>query len=957
MVRLRRTRYLNCFYCGRRSSIAYDGSMREFACSSCDATNYLDENGDITDPPTSTTSVAESTTPFFASGPEPFHDDFGSPGSVSSTGHGSPGGGNAVFCKTCLKNQHLFVSSLAQYFPSDPNHPDTPELERKYFRFRQGLEQRYPQVCADCEPRVLHRIREAGYTAKTDHLRRMVDYSRQVRLTRATPVDAANWFGRKLWWAGLVFQILWQAGVIGSFLLQTLPRQSHDTGDIGFGNDAIVDGDSFTTSTNHDQVQASTTMLMFFLRPLLRFVVSKTDVFRSLCIAATFASCWWNPFLVQTIRGFTKPLIGIPTWYAHQAAILLVRIVLAKAVGGLNSDDESDSKPSTTGLPPTVAGTHAVSALFILYLYTISPRVIRKDLRPLFSKLPETPLTPQRASNDANLRLQQSENRRRGLETMSDVLDEISLTPQQRHMQSSPLRRRDSDTDGWDGWQPSQNGASRSQIQQTPGGMGGGYAGATGAWQGGRGTSSFGSLNLNGGYGSTTPASQPPQTWSQQQDDYYAADADEMDWTPTQPSSQVSMQSPHRAFNTYQPGVSQFGQRPPSSAGAFSQTPVEADRGPFWYKVPPAPTSIAQKFFNRPNAPRLVQKGQPGDDMNGSPKAASFFSPNGNTSPGLTLNLDARGLAGASSSVEFAQPSFFAEDLQRKAKNAKGGQSGQTDDDPGSFLSDLFSQTFSLGAGGGRDEGDDDVTYAASSGASQVPGGTGTRQRAASHARRQQQHSTASSSSFGRGSSLLLRRTATFITTLASLAAVYLLREGIDQNQSETAAQKATTIDIFQYLQPYARLVEASAASLCAAMAISLTGESIRRLRRSRGPSSMAAIVGLLLGLASMVLAGWMALQMWTMMQAGNDAAGQQQQQQPLSFGQQPPQDMQHATYEEGHAMGGDVYDWLDNGSSEQEELLQQSQQNVLALPWLWWEVASLHGTVLAHQAWNMLVQ
>ncbi|CAK7219333.1 hypothetical protein SCUCBS95973_003784 [Sporothrix curviconia] len=962
MVRLRRTRYLSCFYCGRRRSVAYDGALREFACSSCDATNYLDENGDITDPPTSTTAAAEATTPFFASGPELFHGGFGSPGSVSSTtGHGSPGSGNAVFCKTCLKNQHLFISSLAQYFPSDPNHPDTPELERKYFRFRQGLEQRYPQVCADCEPRVLHRIREAGYTAKTDHLRRMVDYSRQVRLTRATPVDAASWIGRKLWWAGLVFQILWQVGVIGSFLLRASSRQSYNMDDIGVENDAIVDGgDSTYSATVHDPGRSSTaTMLAVFLRPLLRFVVSKTDAFRSLCVAATLASCWWNPFLVQTVRGFTKPLIGIPTWYAHQAAILLVRIVLAKAAGSADSDDGRATASQARSLPPTTAGAHAVAALFILYLYTVAPRVIRKDLRPLFSKLPEAPLTPQKASHDTELRQQQSENRRRGLETMSDVLDEISLTPQQRHMQSSPLSCRDSDTDGWDGWQPSQNGASRSQ--QAIGGMAGGYAGTTGGWQAGRETSgfgSFGSLSLNGGYGSTTPAAQPPQTWSQQQQDGYygaAADADEMDWTPTQPSSQVSMQSPHRAFNTYQPGASQFGQRPPSSAGAFSQTPVEADRGPFWYKVPPAPTSIAQRIFNRPNAPRLVQKGQMDDDRNGSPKAAaSFFSANGNGSPGRTLNLglDARGLAGASSSVEFAQPSFFAEDLQRKAKSGKGSPGAQTgDDDPGSFLSDLFSQTFSLGAGGVHDEGDggdDDDAYVAASGASQV---SGARQRAALHARRQrQQHSMASSSPFGHGGPSLLRRAATFVTTLASLAAVYLLREGIDQNQSSAPATEATfttattaAIDVFQYLQPYARLVEASAASLCATMAISLTGESIRRLRRSRAPPSMAAVTGLLLGLASIALACWMALQMRAMLQAG--------QQQQASFGQLPPQNIHRATYEEGSIAGGEAYGWPDSSSNEQ----QQQQHNVL--PWPWWEVASLHGAVLVHQAWNMLVQ
>ena len=869
-----------------------------------------------------------------------------------------------MFCKTCLKNQHLFISSLAQYFPSDPNDPDTPELERKYFRFRQGLEQRYPQVCADCEPRVLHRIREAGYTAKTDHLRRMVDYSRQVRLTRATPADAANWFGRRLWWAGLVFQILWQVGVVGSFLLQTMPYSLStgdvgdmgDMGDMGFESDAIVDSDG----DHHPASTSTAAMLVLLSRFLLQLVASKADALRSLCIAATLASCWWNPFLVQTVRGFTKPLVGLPTWYTYQAAILLVRIVLAKAAGSPWSSSEiSEGISAATSLPPTIAGAHAVAALFIFYLYTVAPRSIRKDLRPLFSKLPEAPLTPQRAHQDAQLRQTQSENRRRGLETMSDVLDEISLTPEQRHMQSSSaLRRRDSDTDGWDGWQPSQKGVVRTpQNQHTIGRLGGGYAGAAGAaaggaWQADRGSSSFNTLNLNGGYVSTTPASQSTQstqTWSPAQNDYdyHPADADEMDWTPTQPSSQVSMQSPYRAFNTYRPGTSQFGQRPSSSASPFSQTPADAaERGPFWYKVPPAPTSIAQRLFNRPNAPRPTQNAQTeDDDRNGSPKAAPFFSPRSNGSPGRALNLDARGLAGASSSVEFAQPSFFAEDLQRRA-----GKAPPPDDDPGSFLSDLFSQTFSLGAGGDNGDGADDA-YAASS---QVPGG---RQGATAHARRQQRHSmAASSSSFGRGGSQLLQRATTFVATLASLAAVYLLREGIrhpaSSGSTTTATTTITTIDLFQYLQPYARLVEASAAGLCVAVAISRTSESARRLRQSRAPSSsITAFVGLVLGLASLVLAGWMALKMWMVLQqqqAGNSTAAGQQ----------------HAAYGEEDAFGGGIaYGWHHGNAYNDDDQQQQQQQQQLqqrsgsAQQWPWWQVASLHGTVLAHQAWNMLVQ
>jgi hypothetical protein len=42
MMRMR-GRLLTCFYCGKRSSIRYDGRIRDFRCTYCEATNYLDE--------------------------------------------------------------------------------------------------------------------------------------------------------------------------------------------------------------------------------------------------------------------------------------------------------------------------------------------------------------------------------------------------------------------------------------------------------------------------------------------------------------------------------------------------------------------------------------------------------------------------------------------------------------------------------------------------------------------------------------------------------------------------------------------------------------------------------------------------------------------------------------------------------------------------------------------------
>src|SRR4051812_13892269 len=127
MPRLNRARYLSCFYCGRKTSTPNDGKTRSFECTDCEATNYLDRDGQITDPPVATDAVA-TPAKFAVLRPQ-------SPPS-------SPTG--AIFCDTCLTNQHLLRASLAQYLP-DPDDPEYEDREKDFYRFRNAQEGRYPQ--------------------------------------------------------------------------------------------------------------------------------------------------------------------------------------------------------------------------------------------------------------------------------------------------------------------------------------------------------------------------------------------------------------------------------------------------------------------------------------------------------------------------------------------------------------------------------------------------------------------------------------------------------------------------------------------------------------------------------------------------------------------------------------------------------------------------------------------
>ena len=116
-----------------------------------------------------------------------------------------------IFCKRCINNQHLVTQSLANYLPlrSDPRYD---EFEANFPIYRKSLEERYPQVCAECEPRVRDRIQQSGYFAKTDHLRRMRENTQNTMLHMKQ-----NWrrtslltlVGSLVWFSSTLVLLLW----------------------------------------------------------------------------------------------------------------------------------------------------------------------------------------------------------------------------------------------------------------------------------------------------------------------------------------------------------------------------------------------------------------------------------------------------------------------------------------------------------------------------------------------------------------------------------------------------------------------------------------------------------------------------------------------------------------------------------------------------------------------------
>ncbi|KAI0484451.1 Ima1 N-terminal domain-containing protein [Xylariaceae sp. FL0804] len=330
---------LRCFYCGRRSNVRYEG-QKSFECSQCEATNWLDEDGDITDPPASTSGLDCKPVQYAV------------PRSSAVPPSSPPTSPDEIFCSTCLRNQHMLTSSLAQFeWPEDSNNAEYAARERKYWALRRDLEKRYPQVCAECAPKVESKMHEASYTAQTDHLRRMMDRTRTQRTEVKSRgfLDVVDLAGKWSWHVGFLFQCIWHMAML--LLLATEPYAS-----------------------NRDGLWTVPSMV----GAIHRFVsndLPDADRLMQWAIRLGMGSFLWNPRFKQTIRGFTAHILGFRQWYTYQLLILLIRLVCLS----IAQYCKSQQVPATKQL-----GAQLVTALLMGQVFRMARRSIRTDTTPLF---------------------------------------------------------------------------------------------------------------------------------------------------------------------------------------------------------------------------------------------------------------------------------------------------------------------------------------------------------------------------------------------------------------------------------------------------------------------------------------------------------------------------------------------------------------------------------------------
>ena len=213
----------------------------------------------------------------------------------------TPVGDSTLFCETCLKNQALLTQTLSNYLPSldDPRYD---QYEASYPEFKRRLEERLPQVCAECEPRVQQRIQQAGYAAKADHLRRVMERAKHSR------ASAESWVWR--WRAAALGWLLQSAAFCGHLAF-------HGLGVLAVEEPGLRDDTAppslrtcFEMGFHHRNVPPG---CVDSARPLLSWATM-----------LALLTIWWNPIMGRKAMVRVR---GLEEFYKLQCILLLARLV------------------------------------------------------------------------------------------------------------------------------------------------------------------------------------------------------------------------------------------------------------------------------------------------------------------------------------------------------------------------------------------------------------------------------------------------------------------------------------------------------------------------------------------------------------------------------------------------------------------------------------------------------
>lgn len=517
----------------------------------------------------------------------------------------------------------MVSSQLAQYLPDSESDPEYAERERNFYHFKRKIEARYPQVCVDCAPKVEAALNQAGYRAKTDYLARALRKTRNANAPTAKRARAAlNWVddvGKIVWMVALLMQLLWHVASVSELVGRPVG--------IAQGGDEPPE-------------------ILLPLRYLTKWLPAPEKL-RRWSIFASLGSLWWNPQFIHTVRGFTRHINGLKTWYIWQTIILMTRYVFGKLthLGSKNGRGNDLSMLLTL---------HTGMAVLMIYMHGVARRSVTKDHTSLFGKVSASTTV---ASTLTNKSLPGTWHNEPMTHSLAEALNEVLASPHNAENSINANRP----THGTHSLSTNRFGVSRTeQFSQRA------------RSQPPKNTSFF----------TGKPTSSSLRQSFSHEDKNYNDDPDdnekseenrgeEMEWTPTK--------SPHRAF-------APLG-GPIRSDAPFGASPTSLDSGPFWYKVPPQPKDPASRIRGLPVTP-LVGKNRMGTSMLRDPTEGalsadptdrrgvgmfSLSSLNESTREGKNEKGRTRNIEG----LDIKPPSFFAPERKSDPRNDLVGLLGK----------------------------------------------------------------------------------------------------------------------------------------------------------------------------------------------------------------------------------------------------------------------------------------
>ncbi|KAF1922063.1 Ima1 N-terminal domain-containing protein [Ampelomyces quisqualis] len=285
-------RRLRCHYCNAQSRDSVAHAPRQYLCPQCDAVNHFDECGNIADPPSDAVAAAALR---YTRAPSP----------AMSLPADSP------FCDTCQRNQALLQSLVAEYLP-DEDDPEYATYEAAFDGYRAELEERWPPVCRHCAARVDDQIRGAGYAAKADHLRRLMEKSEQKRRTVHT--------ARQAWTLRLISSAKWT--YICSLLGQVLWH--------AFGYLMAADARTWDAEAGSGAATFSWYVCLrqaIHVREVDECCVRSPSVTKLVvyALAADLLTLWWNPKLEAKTNTISGRMRGLKSLWAIRVAVFALR--------------------------------------------------------------------------------------------------------------------------------------------------------------------------------------------------------------------------------------------------------------------------------------------------------------------------------------------------------------------------------------------------------------------------------------------------------------------------------------------------------------------------------------------------------------------------------------------------------------------------------------------------------